>query len=216
MIYLLLYIISSFPWYPISESEIYGNLKEMILNSKEISSIVMRYGGEEYLVNGLIHLDGDVFKGGEMVLLTKDYKIARTPENLQLLNRNIEMEKYNRYTALYREGRLKDEWMELERESEFKLGISSLENLPIDKLRELFPERIRSPEEEMEERGFELLDIEEEGTKEREIEGETKYPRKHYISFILVEENWREKLFPVILHLSPIDEKIEEMRSMGE
>ena len=216
MIYLVFIFISNFPWYPISEDYIYGNLNELIQNSGEISAIVQQYGGEEYLIKGFIHLYGNIFKGGEMVLLPKGYKVTKVPENLKLIKRNIDMKKYNRFTALYKEGELIGEWNELARESEDKLGISSIESLSMDELSILFPRKILPQKEEIERIGTIELHTEEVEFSEEEEDDEIKYPRKNYLSFILVDDGWVERLFPVILHLYPVDERIKELQSMDE
>lgn len=214
MISLVLIFISNFSWYPISEDFIYENLNELILNSGELSAIFRQYGGEEYIIKGFIHLHGNIFKGGEMVLLPKEYKIIRTPESLKLQKRNIDMKKYNRFTALYREGEFISEWNELARESEDKLDISSIESLSLDELSMLFPQKILPPKEEI----IETIELhtEEVEISEEEKYSEIKYPRKNYLSFILVDDGLVERLFPVILHLCPVDEKIEELQSMDE
>jgi hypothetical protein len=216
MIILLIFYINSFSWYPITESDIYGNFNETIKNSSEISSIVRQYGGEEYLIKGFIHLDSDIFKGGEMVLLPKEYKVMRIPYNLKMHKRNIDMRKYNRFTALYREGVLKRKYRELIIKSEDELGISSLKNTSINELRELFPTRIMPGREERERiEALELYTEEEEissGRTEREIE----YPKEYYLSFISIEDDWIERLFPVILHLCPVEGRIEELKNLDE
>lgn len=208
MILLLLSFWGGFDWYPL---EVAGEISvyKTILDSQEGSSIIRQYGGEKNLLKGLIHLNSDIFKGGRKVLLPKEYKIKRTPGYLQLIKRDIEIKNYNRYAALYKEGELKEEWRELKAESTNKLGISSLETISYTRLKELFPERIsptkrekgKMREEEIEEPENESAFIEE-------------IPAKHFFSFLLIEENGREKLIPVILHLSPIKEAIEMFRRM--
>lgn len=216
MINLLILFISSFSWYPISKNFISENFNLMISNSSELSRVVGQYGGEEYIIKGFIHLDGDIFKGGEMVLLPKEYKVMRIPNNLKMHKRNIDMRKYNRYTALYKEGELKRKYSELIRESEDKLGISSLKNSSLNELRELFPMSIMPGKEEMERiEALELYTEEEEissGNKENVIE----YPGEYYLSFILIEDGWIERLFPVILHLCPVEDRIEDLKSLDE
>jgi len=201
MILLFLSFLIGFAWYPLEDVRDMSAY-EMVLNSEEGHSIIMQYGGKENLVKSSIPLGAGVFKGGEMVLLIKGLKIKRTPENLKLMKRAISMERYNRYSALYEEGELKAEWEELKRETESKLGISSLEEIPREELREFFPERILPTEE-----GFER----EQGTLEKEGKEEIEYPAKSYFSFLLTEENGMERLRIVILHLSPIDELIEKI-----
>jgi len=216
MIFLFLSLWGSFKWYPISENDINSNLYEVILNSGEGSSIIMQYGGEENLVKGFIHLYGDIFKGGGMVLLPKEFKITITPENLQLLKRAIPVKNYNRYSALYKAREFMREWKELERESEDNLGISSLENLSLKKLRELLPERVPPTKDEIEKVNIKELESDEIRISEKETERGIIYPRKYYFSFLLIEENWRKRLIPVILHLSPIDETIKKLKRVEE
>ncbi|MCK4528044.1 hypothetical protein KAW18_11800 [candidate division WOR-3 bacterium] len=203
MILLLLSFWGGFDWYPL---EVAGDISvyKTILDSQEGSSIIRRYGGEKNLLKGLIHLNSDIFKGGRKVLLPKKYKIKRTPGYLQLIKRDIEIKNYNRYAALYKEGELKEEWRQLKAESTNKLGISSLEAISYTRLKELFPERIIPTEE---------TGIEEPENESAFIE---EIPAKHFFSFLLIEENGREKLIPVILHLSPIEEAIEMFRRMED
>ncbi|MBA7616809.1 hypothetical protein ES703_24109 [subsurface metagenome] len=94
-------------------------------------------------------------------------------------------------------------------ETKSKLGISSLENSSREELRKFFPERIHPTKEEMERMEKEGLEREE-ARMEEERKEEIEYPAKSYFSFLLIEENGRERLIPVILHLSPIDELIEK------
>ncbi len=208
MILLFLSLWSGFAWHSIPESAIDEDLYEVILNSEEGSSMIMRYGGVENLVRGFIHLDYGIFEGGNMVLLHKRFKIKRTPENLILVKRAIEMKKHNRYAALYKGEKFKEEWKKLKRETESKLRISSLEDLSRERLREFFPERVPPTKKEIERLKMEGLGEEEMRVSEREREEREIYPEKIYFSFLSVEENGRERLMPVILQLSPIDELI--------
>lgn len=210
MILLFLSLLGGFKWHSIPEGAINRNLYKVILNTEEGSSMIMRYGGEENLVRGFIHLDYGIFAGGNMVLLHKRFKIKRTPENLILVKRAIEMEKHNRYAALYKGGEFKEEWKELKRETENKLKITSLDDLSRERLREFFPERVLPTKKEIERLKREGLLEEEMEISERESEETVTYPGNIYFSFLLVEENGRERLIPVILHLSPIDELIEK------
>ncbi|MCK4225597.1 hypothetical protein KAX29_01760 [candidate division WOR-3 bacterium] len=209
MILLFLSFWGSFAWHPISEIDIGKNTYETILNSHEGRSVIMQYGGERNLVKGSISLGASIFKGGEMVLLPKGCQIRRVPENLLLMKRAIKMKKYDRYGASYKEGRLKEEWQELETESAYELGVSSLEAISPERLNEYFPDLVSPSREEMEKvkkEGSENVEMRPEEEKEREIS----YPEKNYFSFLLIEENGRERLIPVILRLSPIEELMEE------
>lgn len=206
MILLFISLLGGFAWYPISGG---ANSYEMVLNSEEGRSIIMQYGGKENLVKSSIPLGAGIFKGGEMVLLPKGLKIKGTPRNLKFMKRAISIEKYDRYSAIYKEGELEAEWEELKSETKSKLGISSLENSSREELREFFPERIHPTKEEMERMEKEGLEREE-ARLEEERKEEIEYPAKSYFSFLLIEENGRERLIPVILHLSPIDELIEK------
>lgn len=209
MILLFLSLWGSFAWHPISEIDIGKNTYETILNSHEGRSVIMQYGGERNLVKGSIRLGADIFKGGEMVLLPKGCQIRRAPENLLLMKRAIELKKYDRYGAFYKEGRLKEEWQELESESAYELGVSSLEAISPERLNEYFPDLVSPSREEMEKvkkESSESVEMRPEEEREREI----RYPEKSYFSFLLIEENGRERLIPVLLRLSPIEELIEK------
>lgn len=209
MILLILSFLSGFQWYPIREASIDENLYNVILNSNEGSSIIMKYGGEENLVKSTIHLGASIFKGGMKVLLPKEFKIKQIPKDIKLLKRHIEMESYDRYSALYKGSEFKEEWNELKRETESKLGISSLDSLPLEEARLLFPERIPPRAEEREKMEKEVLE-------EEEKEESITYPGKNYFSFLLIEEKGRERLLPVILHLSPVEEKLEGFKRIEE
>ncbi len=201
MILLLLSFWGGFDWYPL---EVAGDISvyKTILDSQEGSSIIKRYGGEENLMRGLITLDSGIFEGGVKVLLPKGCKIKRTPEYLRLIKRAIELEYYDRYSALYKEGELEKEWREVKEKAANELGTPSLETISYTRLKEFFPERIIPTEE---------TGIEEPETESAFIKA---IPAKHFFSFLLIEENGREKLIPVILHLSPIEEAIEKFIKM--
>jgi len=223
MILLFLSLVSGFQWYPINYSPD-KRFYNIIVNSNEGKAIIWRYGGNENLIKMLVHLEGGVFNGGERVLLPKNYKIKMTPLNLQLVPRAIDMRTYRRYSALYNEGELEIKWKELKRESEELLEILSLEQASLDELRELLPDRIPPPRKEMatlnrftdETEDLRTLKKDEinlqgeEGEFEIEEEKEIKIPEEYYFSFILLEENRKERLLPVILYLSPFNELIEE------
>lgn len=212
MILLFISFWSGFAWYPI-----YGgaNAYETVLNSEEGRSIIGQYGGEENLVKSSIPLGADIFRGGEMVLLPKGIKIRQTPRNLKFMKRAIEMEKYDRYSAIYKEGAFIREWQDLMSETESKLGISSLDGISRERLREFFPERIHPPENEMDRIEKEGLEREEAILKE-EMKEEIEYPTKSYFSFLLTEEDGRQRLRIVIIHLSPINELIEKFNQDKE
>lgn len=212
MILLFISFWSGFAWYPI-----YGdaNVYETVLNSEEGLSIINQYGGEGNLVKSSIPIDADIFRGGEMVLLPKGVRIRQTPINLKFMKRAIEMEKYDRYSAIYKEGAFIREWQELESEIESKLGISSLDEISRERLREIFPERIHPPEEETERMSSGVLGSEEAGLVEEGKE-EIDYPTKSYFSFLLTEEDSRQKIRIVVIRLSPIDELIEKFNQDKE
>jgi len=206
MILLFISFWSGFAWYPI-----YGgaNVYETVLNSEDGLSIINQYGGEENLVKSSIPLGAGIFKGGEMVLLPKGVKIRQTPRSLKFMKRAIEMEKFDRYSAIYKEGDLIREWQDLMSETEGKLGVSSLDRISRERLREFFPVRIHPPEEEMERMNSGELEREETRLEEERKE-EIEYPEKSYFSFLLTEEDGRQRLRIVIMRLSPIDELIEK------
>ena len=212
MILLFISLLGGFLWYPIY---IDVNAYETVLNSEEGRSIINQYGGEENLVKSSIPLGADIFRGGEMVLLPKGVKIRQTPRNLKFMKRAILLEKYDRYSAIYKEGAFIREWQELKSETESKMGVSSLDGISRERLREFFPERIHPPENEMDRIEKEGLEREEAILKE-EMKEEIEYPTKSYFSFLLTEENGRQKLRIVIIRLSPIDELIEKFNEDEE
>jgi hypothetical protein len=204
MTQILLFLISTFQWYPLQLSE--GNLDayNAILNSNEGNSIIMQYGGEKYVLKGLIPLNGDIFEGGAKVLLPGEYKITRAPENLKFFKR-LKTKKYNRYSAVYKEGELIKIWNELKATSAMELGTSSLDKITKDRLRELIPELNQSNRVEIDEVKDEKLE------KQKEKENINIYPKRYYFSFILVQENGYDKLIPVLLSLKPVDDLINNL-----
>jgi hypothetical protein len=182
----------------------------LIIESEEGSKVIRQYGGEENILKSFIILDGSVFRGGGTVVLPQRYSIKKVPEDLKLLRRSINIDNFKRYSALCEEGEMKDKWEELIEKAEDILSISSLRNVSSGKLGELFPDRIYNKEDK------DNKEIIEENIDEESeyLETEDKFiiPTKHYFSFISVEEDWHEKLIPVILHLSPLDERIFEIQ----
>ena len=179
-----------FDWQEIEKQGIQG-IYEDIQNS----SVVQSYG-KRNLEKRFIYLNSGIFRGGCKVLFSKGTEIEGLPRDLELMKRAIKMKKFDRYSALYREGELKHVWEELESESARKLGISSLTMV---EMRKIFPE-----EDFKNEKG----EIEPSLILEK-IKG-VKYPLRIYYSFMDIEENRTRKLIPVVMKLCPMDEKIEE------
>jgi hypothetical protein len=212
VIMLLIFIsfYSNFNWYPLKLDEGDKCMYSLIIESEEGSKVIRQYGGEENILKSFIILDGSVFRGGGTVVLPQRYSIKKVPEDLKLLRRSINIDNFKRYSALCEEGEMKDKWEELIEKAEDILSISSLRNVSSGKLGELFPDRIYNKEDK------DNKEIIEENIDEESeyLETEDKFiiPTKHYFSFISVEEDWHEKLIPVILHLSPLDERIFEIQ----
>lgn len=216
MIFLLFSLYGSFQWYSVPGGGSGGQTFKNIVDSREGGSIIEQYGGRENLIKGFIRLDADIFKGGVKVLLDKDLEILRKPENLILLKRSIKKEDEKRYSAVYREGQLKNIWVDLKRSLANQLGFASLDQIEMDRknLRELFPGKI-PPEKEVRE---EMKDRKPVGDAEKfnPTEEEIVYPSKSFFSFLLLRGKSGERLIPVILNISPADEIIEEVKKLEE
>jgi hypothetical protein len=187
---LILSFYSEFEWYEVGSASGRGNFEEIM------ESPIVREYGKHKLEKRFIYLNSGIFRGGCKVLFSKGTEIEGLPRDLKLMKRAIKMKKFDRYSALYEEGELKQVWEELERESAGKLGISSLTMV---EMRKIFPEEDFKNEEGEIEPGLIL-------EKMRGI----KYPLRTYYSFIEVEENRTTKRIPVVLILCPMAEKIEE------
>jgi hypothetical protein len=188
-----------------------------IINSNEAKAIIWRYGGNENLSKMVLHLDGEIFESGEKLLLPKNYKVKDTPINLIIIPRAIQTKLYRRYSVIYKEGVLKNKWEDLKSEIEDSLKISSLENASLNELREHLSAHIPPPTEErtVENRLHKNLEnISDLGIDEEQFKSdqkEVKIPEEYYFSFLLLKEDWDEKLLPVVLHLSPAENKIEDL-----
>lgn len=196
---LLCLFVVGFSWFPIERGR--GDTYDFIESSTQIMSIVERYGGKKSL-GRTIRLDDGVFHGGCKVLLPKDIEIGETPDNMKFLKRTIELETGDRYSALYDEdGNLTFDWKNLKRRFAERLGVRSPENIPCDEIKRLLPEeKDVVPDASSRGEGDYSGDIDE-GDKYLE----SKYPRKMYLSFLTVEKDRREKLYPVMLVLDPLN-----------
>jgi hypothetical protein len=181
---------SEFEWYQLEGTGARGISEEVME-----SPMVKKYG-KDRVANKFIYLDSGIFGGGCKVLFSKGTEIRGLPEGLRLMKRAIKMKKHDRYSALYKEGKLKETWKELEKESARKLGISSL---TLEEMRKIFPEEDFKNEEGEFEPGLMLEKI-----------GRLKCPSRTYYSFVEIEEDKTVKIIPVMIKLCPIAEKIEE------
>jgi len=191
MFILLLTFLGTYDWYPVRGGEV----------SKEIleSSIVKRFG-EENFRKSFIKLDAEIFEGGCMVLVPKGYRVREVPRGLKMMVNYIEMEKYDRYSAVYEYGELEMGWNDLKRELRdnvggFRFGTPSLEWLR----NRLIPRGVS---------GSEGSSNRPQSEEDKDIE----YPRKIYYSFLLIEKNRKELIIPVLLVLSPVGEIYKELR----
>jgi hypothetical protein len=186
MLFLLIFsFYSEFEWVEAKEPNIKA-VAEKIMGSSMVESY-----GENNIERRLIYLTSGIFRGGSKVLFLKGSEIMGLPKGLRLMKRAIKMKKFDRYCAFYEKGELKQAWEDLEKESARKLGISSLS---LEELKKILPnedynERLESTGERM---------------------PKIKYKVKTYYSFIEIKEGGTIKLIPVIIHLCPIAEKIEE------
>jgi len=187
---LVLSFYSEFEWVQLEGTNARG-ISEEIMES----SMAKGYG-ERNLEKRFIYLASGIFSGGCKVLFSKGTAIEGLPRGLKLMKRAIKMKKFDRYSALYKKGELKQEWKKLERESAEKLRISSLS---LEELRKILPEE--NYKEETGEMGTESMYAKMAGIK---------YPAKTYYSFIEIKENRTVKIIPVVIKLCPLAEKIEE------
>ncbi len=187
MFILLLTFLGTYEWFPVEG----GDVSRQVLESP----VVKEYGTNR-IEKKFIYLTSGIFGGGSKVLFSKGSEIRGLPKGLKLMKRAIRMKKFDRYSALYKEGELKVVWKELEKESARKLGIPSL---TLQEMRKIFPEDDFKNEKEEFKPGLIL----------EKIRG-VKYPLRIYYSFMEIEENRTRKLIPVVMKLCPLDEKIEE------
>lgn len=191
MFILLLTFLGTYEWYPV-EGE---NVTKEVLESSIVQQV-----GKNMLRKSFIKLDADIFEGGCMALLPKGYKIIEVPEGLKFMISYIEMESYDRYSAVYESGDLNKEWSNLKKEFADKIGVRYIRTPSLEVLRKrLFKEK-----------------VDRSGIMESAIEMEDndkiEYPKKVYYSFILIQKRNDRKLIPVFLTLSPISEIYKQIR----
>jgi thiaminase len=191
MLILLLTFLGTYDWYPV----------EGVNASKEVlkSSIVQRFG-KNRLRKSFIKLDAGIFKGGCMALVPEGYKIREVPEGLKFMINYIEVEKYDRYTAVYKSGKLEKEWNKLKRELTENIGGIHFGTPSLKELRE-----------ELISENFIRLDSLSNRSR-TEKKKDIRKPKKVYYSFLLVQKENDRKLIPVLLVLSPAGEIYKEIR----
>ena len=180
MFLLLLFSIVSldtFEW-----EEIKGLGAKAMTKQIKNSSVVENYG-RDILKKSLVHFNDRIFESGNKLVIPEEAEILRLPAGLKINKSNIDIVKHDRYAVTYEEGKLKDEWIRLKRESAQEIGVSSLEDLNINQISKA------------------LSKLNSEGKK---------YPQKIYISFILIEINRQRELLPVVLIISPIGDLLRE------
>jgi len=187
---LVLSFYSEFEWVQLEGTNARGISREIIA-----ATAAERYG-KRNIEKRFIRLNSGIFSGGCKVLFSKGSEIEGLPRDLKLMRRAIKMKKFDRYSALYKEGELRQEWKKLEKESAEKLGISSLS---FEELGKFLPEEDYKDEEGEIEPGLIV-----------EKMAGIKYPAKTYYSFIEIKEDRTVKIIPVVIKLCPLAEKIEE------
>ena len=188
---LILSFYSEFEWHEVKRASV-----KVI--SEEIKESPM---GGSRIEKRFIFLNSGIFRGGCRVVFSKGTGIERLPRGLKFMKRAIKAKKFDRYSALYEEGELKQEWERLEKQSANMLGVSSLS---LEELKRFLPS-----EDSREATGNMELKL-----KDKRKPGK-KYPSKTYYSFVEIKENRMIKLVPIVIRLCPIEEVIEEyMNSM--
>ena len=191
LLLLILSFYSEFEWYEAEKTDVKGISEEIKESPMGGSRIEKRF----------IFLNSGIFRGGCKVLFSKGTEIEGLPRGLKLMKRAIKAKKFDRYSALYEEGELKQEWERLEKQSANMLGVSSLS---LEELKRFLPS-----EDSREATGNMELKL-----KDKRKPGK-KYPSKTYYSFVEIKENRMIKLVPIVIRLCPIEEVIEEyMNSM--
>jgi hypothetical protein len=208
MMILLLSFISTFEWYPLEEGMGLATYDD-ILNS-EAQSTVNLYGGKDIIAGFVLHLGKGIFEGGEMVVLPDKFKVSGRPRDLILVKRHMEIKNHKRFAALYKGSKLKREWEELKEESAKILGVRALERAKVKHFNEFIPEMVFPTKERLSRPAI----IHESETQLAFQEEERKMPQKRYFSFILVTDNGKELLIPVLLHLNPILERARELANL--
>lgn len=192
MFFLLLFSFvmgSSFEWQEVE----YFDAKSITRQIKN-SSIVASYG-EENLKKKLTYFDDDVFECGNKLILPEGARIIRMPDGFEVSKTDIKIIKHERYAVTYKEGWLKDEWQRLVRESASKMGVSSLDNLTVEQVMQI-KSRISSGNHGV--------------RKSKRVNRVVRnYPERIYISFILIEIDGQDKLLPVVLAISPIQDLLD-------
>lgn len=197
MVLLLLFSflnVATFEW----EEVKYYDAKEITKQVKE-SPVVKSYG-KGILKKNLIHFNDKIFESGNKLVIPEGAHILRLPAGLEVSKTNVDVVKHDRYAVTYEEGKLKDEWMRLKRESAKVMGVSSLDNVTGRQL-----ERIMS-------RINDKSQIVKQSKRVKRIA--KKYPEKIYISFILIEINGQDKLLPVVLSISPIQTLLDNIEGI--
>ena len=163
-------------------------------------SYVVKSYGEDVLKKSFIYFNDDIFEPGNKLVIPERAEILRFPAGLKISKTEIDIIKHDRYAVTYEEGKLKDEWMKLKRESEKLMGVSSFKNLTGEQIGQIMS-RIHS-RNQVRRRSGSASRVEKE------------YPEKIYISFILIEENRQIKLLPVVLAISPIQTLLDNMEGI--
>lgn len=174
--------------------EVEGSGAKVITSQIKESSVVKSYG-KDVLQKSLTRFDDGIFSTGDKLILPEGAEIIRIPDGLKVKKTPIEILKHERYSIVYEEGALKNEWQRLRKESARELGVSSLENVTPEQISKFMFEKNTGT-----------------GTRSRRgYASNQKYPQKEYISFILIEIKGQRELIPVVLGICPIGKLLSNM-----
>lgn len=191
MFILLLTFLGTYEWYPVEG----GNVTKEVLESSIVQQL-----GKNMLRKSFIKLDADIFEGGCTALLPKGYKIIEVPKGLKLMINHIEIENYDRYSAVYESGDLNKEWSNLKKEFADKIGVRYIRTPSLEALRKrLFKKGIDG--------SLRMSSADERGDND-----EIEYTKKAYYSFLLIQKRNDRKLIPIFLTLSPVSEICKQIR----
>ena len=191
MFILLLTFLGTYEWYPVES----GNVSKEVLESSVVESF-----GKNRLRKSFVKLDSDIFTGGCMVLLPKGYTVLEAPEGLKLMENYIEIDNFDRYSAIYESGKMEKKWNRLKRELIENIGGIHFGTPSLDALRKrLLPGDVSHPDK--------AADV----SQAEEVQ-EIEYPKEVYYSFLLVGNHGKQVIIPVLLVLSPIDEIYKQIR----
>lgn len=200
MLYFILSLITfmgSISWTPMKNDD------NLTISQYVIKSSIVQDYGKSSLIKQFININSDIFYGGCKVLIPKGAVIIGAPAGLSLLKENVHIDRYDWYTALYKEGDLKGTWDQMKRKSYFGIKIDNLDDLKkedIESLSKKNPKLRIDNREKNKNLQISSIPPNNENIERKPIR---KSNHKVYVSFIVIEENNEYKILPIVLRLDP-------------